>query len=198
MGGKARSLGAERILDDLHEHFLPVAHEIGDRCSVAEKRHRLRPRRARSVFAGGRGVTDPPCVRIGDVRCVKKRRAVEPDVHERGLHAGEDAAHPALVDVSHEPAPVRALDEDLLEHAALDQRDPGLAWSDVDQQLGAHGSVRLGGNMARGSAVPPAAEWRSPARQRERSFAMLGFTHYWGRSRKGRWVVKRIDGQGPT
>ena len=27
--------------------------------------------------------------------------------------------------------------------------------------------------------------------QAERSFAMLGFTHYWGRSRKGRWVVKR-------
>ena len=27
--------------------------------------------------------------------------------------------------------------------------------------------------------------------QRECSFAMLGFTHYWGRSRKGRWVVKR-------
>ena len=27
--------------------------------------------------------------------------------------------------------------------------------------------------------------------QRERSFVMLGFTHYWGRSRKGRWVVKR-------
>lgn len=27
--------------------------------------------------------------------------------------------------------------------------------------------------------------------QRERSFVMLGFTHHWGRSRKGRWVVKR-------
>ena len=27
--------------------------------------------------------------------------------------------------------------------------------------------------------------------QRERRFVMLGFTHYWGRSRKGRWVVKR-------
>ena len=27
--------------------------------------------------------------------------------------------------------------------------------------------------------------------QRERSFVMLGFIHYWGRSRKGRWVVKR-------
>ena len=30
--------------------------------------------------------------------------------------------------------------------------------------------------------------------QRERSFAMLGFTHYWGRSRKGRWVVKVASG----
>jgi len=27
--------------------------------------------------------------------------------------------------------------------------------------------------------------------QRECSITMLGFTHYWGRSRKGRWVVKR-------
>lgn len=27
--------------------------------------------------------------------------------------------------------------------------------------------------------------------QRERSFDLLGFTHYWGRSRKGRWVVQR-------
>ena len=35
--------------------------------------------------------------------------------------------------------------------------------------------------------------WKSPrgGSQRERSFAMLGFTHHWGRSRKGRWVVKR-------
>ena len=27
--------------------------------------------------------------------------------------------------------------------------------------------------------------------QSERSFTLLGFTHYWGRSRKGRWVVQR-------
>lgn len=31
--------------------------------------------------------------------------------------------------------------------------------------------------------------------QRERSFEMLGFTHLWGRSRKGRWVVKRKTAQ---
>jgi hypothetical protein len=32
---------------------------------------------------------------------------------------------------------------------------------------------------------------RERASQRERSFDLLGFTHYWGRSRKGRWVVQR-------
>jgi hypothetical protein len=40
-------------------------------------------------------------------------------------------------------------------------------------------------------------DFRSPPRaggsgsQRERSFELLGFTHFWGRSRKGRWVVTR-------
>ena len=40
-------------------------------------------------------------------------------------------------------------------------------------------------------------DFRSPLRaggggsQRGRSFALLGFTHFWGRSRKGRWVVQR-------
>jgi group II intron reverse transcriptase/maturase len=40
-------------------------------------------------------------------------------------------------------------------------------------------------------------DFRSPPRaggsgsQRERSFELLGFTHFWGRSRTGRWVVKR-------
>ena len=39
-------------------------------------------------------------------------------------------------------------------------------------------------------------EFRSPPKsprdgsRRERSFTMLGFNHYWGRSRKGRWVAK--------
>jgi hypothetical protein len=37
---------------------------------------------------------------------------------------------------------------------------------------------------------PPRAG-KNPGSQRERSFDLLGFTHYWGRSRKGRWVVQR-------
>lgn len=45
-------------------------------------------------------------------------------------------------------------------------------------------------------------DFRSPPRQgqgssqRERSFEMLGFSHFWGRSRKGRWVVKRKTAKG--
>lgn len=40
-------------------------------------------------------------------------------------------------------------------------------------------------------------DFRSPPRaasggsQAERSFTLLGFTHHWGRSRKGRWIVQR-------
>lgn len=40
-------------------------------------------------------------------------------------------------------------------------------------------------------------DFRSPPRtghsgsQRERSFDLLGFTHFWGRSRRGRWIVQR-------
>lgn len=37
------------------------------------------------------------------------------------------------------------------------------------------------------SSTPP----RSGGKQRERSFDLLGLTLYWGRSRKGRWVVKQ-------
>ncbi|WP_317705582.1 group II intron reverse transcriptase/maturase [Methylomarinovum caldicuralii] len=37
-------------------------------------------------------------------------------------------------------------------------------------------------------------DFRKPGRKGQ-SFQYLGFTHYWGRSRKGRWVVKRKTAQ---
>ena len=44
-------------------------------------------------------------------------------------------------------------------------------------------------------------DFRRPRRLGKRasgqSFDMLGFTHYWGKSRKGQWVVKRENGQRP-
>ena len=38
---------------------------------------------------------------------------------------------------------------------------------------------------------PPQMAQKGSASQRARSFDLLGFTHFWGRSRKGRWVVQR-------
>ena len=164
VGREARPLCPERILDDLHQHFLPVAYQVGDGRAVAEDRPRLGPGRVRSAVAGGGGVAYLLGVRVSDVRRMEKGCAVEPDIHERGLHAGKNPGHPALVDVSDEPAAVGALDEDFLERAVLDQRDPGLAWSDVDQQLGAHGSGRLAANAILGSVVPQAAGPHAAAR----------------------------------
>lgn len=37
--------------------------------------------------------------------------------------------------------------------------------------------------------IPPQRGDGGP--QKDRSFDVLGFTHYWGRSRKGRWVIQR-------
>lgn len=41
------------------------------------------------------------------------------------------------------------------------------------------------------SATKPPAELRNGGRERPGTFDLLGFTHYWGRSRRGIWVVQR-------
>jgi len=40
---------------------------------------------------------------------------------------------------------------------------------------------------------PPSSPSNSQGNEseRQRSFDLLGLTHYWGRSRKGKWVVKQ-------
>jgi group II intron reverse transcriptase/maturase len=45
-------------------------------------------------------------------------------------------------------------------------------------------------NFQRPATTPPAEE-RNGGGGRPGTFDMLGFTHYWGRSRKGSWAVKR-------
>ena len=73
-----------------------------------------------------------------DVGGVQERRAVEPDLDERRLHARHDAADLALVDVADVAAPRRPLDVNLLKHAVFDQRDAGFARGDVDQDFFGH------------------------------------------------------------
>ena len=90
--------------------------------------------------------------RLDDVGDVQERRALEADVDERGLHAGQHARHPALVEVAGEPAPAGALDEQLLQHAVLEQRGARLARTDVDDHLGAHAAAPRGVGPSTGAS----------------------------------------------
>src|SRR5690606_29756535 len=75
---------------------------------------------------------------VNDVRGMQERGTLQPDVDERRLHAGQHARDTSLVDIADEPATIGALDEDLLEHAVLDQRGAHLTGTDVDQNLRGH------------------------------------------------------------
>jgi hypothetical protein len=66
---------------------------------------------------------------------VQEGRAVEPDVDEGRLHAGQHARDLAEVDVADQPALERALHVQLLDGAMLDQGDAGLLGGPVDQDV---------------------------------------------------------------
>ena len=117
---EARALGAERILEHLHQDVVALADELADVVGA---------RRVARAFGVGR---------LHDVGDVQERRALEPDVDERGLHARQHARHAALVEVAGEAAPARALDEQLLQHAVLEQRRARLARAHVDEHLRGH------------------------------------------------------------
>ena len=61
-----------------------------------------------------------------DVAYVEKRGALEPDVHERRLHARQHLYHAALVDVAGIAPVLGALDEYFRDQLVLQERDPRL------------------------------------------------------------------------
>src|SRR5207244_10028748 len=58
--------------------------------------------------------------RIDDVQYVQKAVALEADVNERALHAGQHLRHPALVDIADDAPLPLPLDEDLAEEIVLE------------------------------------------------------------------------------
>ena len=70
VGRETRALRAERILDHLHQDLVSLGHER----SNAFGARRLEP-----------GIR---MIRVDNVGGMQKRGALEPDIDERGLHAG--------------------------------------------------------------------------------------------------------------
>ncbi len=115
---QARTLGADRVLDHLHEKRLAFVQDLLDGAGVGA---------AVAVLAV-----------LPDVGDVQERCALEPDLDECALHAGQHARHAAEVDVADEPPRTGTLDVQLLHDALLEHRDAGFLRRYVDEDLMAH------------------------------------------------------------
>ena len=112
VGGQTGSLGTERILDHLHDHFPPFAHQVGDLIALA--------------------------LLTGNIGCVQKGRPFETDIHEGRLHARQYPADTPFVDVANQSAFTGAFDDDLLHNTVLDHGYTRFRRGDVDQDFFAH------------------------------------------------------------
>src|SRR5690606_20933302 len=106
-----------RILDHLHKQRLALEEDLldGDRL-----------RRGRSV------------ARLPEVGDVQERRALETDVEERRLHAGQHARDAREADVAGQAPGACAFDVEFLDRPLLHDRDARLMRSVVDQDLFGH------------------------------------------------------------
>ena len=115
-----RTLGAHGILDHLHQDVVALVDQAPDVLDVLLTDQRtFRHRRS-------------------DVRGMQERGALQANIDERGLHAGQHALYPALVEIAHDAAPALPLDEQLGQHAVFDERGARLARRHVDQDFRRH------------------------------------------------------------
>ena len=73
-------------------------------------------------LALGEDLLDRPVAAVPDVGDVQERGALQADLDERRLHPGQHARHAPDVDVAHQPAARRPLDQELLHHARRGDR----------------------------------------------------------------------------
>ena len=105
------------ILDDLHQHALPLEQHLLD-------------------GLGGIAV-DAVLPDVGDMQ---EGRALQADVDEGGLHPGQHALHFADIDVAHQAALAAAFDMQFLHDALLHHRDARFLRGDVDEYFFVHGA----------------------------------------------------------
>ena len=126
--GEPGALGAERLLDDLDEDLLAFL-AAGLRSSAAAARDRRRDpcgraaalRAAFVVFSSSSPAELLELLeRVDDFGDVEKAVALEADIDEGGLHAGQDLRDPALVDVADDAALPLAFDEDFRDEVVFE------------------------------------------------------------------------------
>src|SRR5699024_10745027 len=66
---------------------------------------------------------------------LQEGRALQADVDECGLHAGQDTLHLAEVDIAHDTVRVLPLDVDVLQDAVFQLRRAGFPGRDINQYL---------------------------------------------------------------
>jgi hypothetical protein len=120
--GKTRALGADWVLDDLHHQRLAFEQRLLDR-------DLLRGRRVLGV------------ARVPDVGYVQEGRALQADVDEGRLHAGQHAHHLAEVDVADQTTRERALDVEFLDGGLLDDGHARFLRRDIDEDVFGHGGI---------------------------------------------------------
>src|SRR5262249_48059582 len=90
--------------------------------------------------------------RVDDVGDVEEAVALEAEINERALHAGQHLRDPALVDVANHPAMPLALDEDLGDQILLENGDHRLVPVGRDDHFLLHSRSSM---RARGPAPRP-------------------------------------------
>ena len=115
---QARALGADRVLDHLHEQRLALVQDLLDGARI------------------GAAVAVLPV--LPDVGDVQERRALEADLDEGALHSRQHARDAAEADVADEAPRAGALHVELLHDALLEHRDAGFLRSYVDEDFMRH------------------------------------------------------------
>src|SRR5690606_25764030 len=115
--GQACALCAERILDDLDEQRLAFEQEFFDRYGDG----RLAQAAGLAVFA-----------QVGDV---DECGALEADIDECALHAGQYADHFPQIQIPHVATLDAALDMQFLNRAVGGDGNAGFEWCDVDEDV---------------------------------------------------------------
>ena len=122
--GKPRAFGADRVLDHLHHQGLALEDLLFDghlRKAVTHEPGRL-----------AIGLAVP------DVGHVQERRALEADVDEGRLHAGQHPRDLAQVHVADQAPLEGALHVQLLHGAVFDDGHPRFLWGPIDQDVLLH------------------------------------------------------------